>query len=89
MQKCKDCLNSLLKGSQASLPVCQVSESCCSARAPLGDAGFHHELAPTVATQQQSTSVIVIGAGMAGLSTAKHLQENGVTNVTVLEATDR
>ena len=33
--------------------------------------------------------MVIIGAGMAGLSAASHLIKNGITNVTVLEARDR
>ncbi len=33
--------------------------------------------------------VVVIGAGVAGLSAAEHLIENGVPDVLVLEAGDR
>ena len=34
-------------------------------------------------------SVVVVGAGIAGLSAAARLAEFGVTDVTVIEATDR
>ena len=34
-------------------------------------------------------SVLILGAGMAGLSAAAHLTQNGITNVTLLEARDR
>lgn len=34
-------------------------------------------------------SVVIIGAGMAGLSAAETLLKNGVTNIKILEATDR
>lgn len=33
--------------------------------------------------------IVVIGAGLAGLSATKTLLENGFTDVTILEATDR
>ena len=33
--------------------------------------------------------IVVIGAGLAGLAATKTLLENGFTNVTVLEASDR
>ena len=36
-----------------------------------------------------TSNVIVIGAGIAGLAAAYHLQQNGVQNVIVLEARDR
>ncbi|ESQ41319.1 hypothetical protein EUTSA_v10015601mg [Eutrema salsugineum] len=36
-----------------------------------------------------TTSVIVIGAGISGISAAKELAENGVEDVLILEATDR
>ena len=35
------------------------------------------------------TQIIVIGAGMSGLSACAQLQENGVKNILVLEANDR
>ncbi|KAK7111138.1 peroxisomal N(1)-acetyl-spermine/spermidine oxidase-like isoform X2 [Littorina saxatilis] len=38
---------------------------------------------------RSSTSVVVVGAGIAGLSTAYHLLEAGFTKVIVLEASDR
>lgn len=34
-------------------------------------------------------SVVIIGAGMAGISAAETLLKNGITNVRILEATDR
>lgn len=34
-------------------------------------------------------SVVIIGAGMAGLSAAQRLVQSGISNFTVLEATDR
>lgn len=37
----------------------------------------------------QSTRVIVIGAGISGISSAAKLIENGFKNVTVLEAEKR
>ncbi|VVB14382.1 unnamed protein product [Arabis nemorensis] len=36
-----------------------------------------------------TASVIIIGAGISGISAAKELAENGVENVLILEATDR
>lgn len=33
--------------------------------------------------------IVVIGAGLAGLAATKSLLENGFTNVTILEASDR
>ncbi|KAK7507158.1 hypothetical protein BaRGS_00001093 [Batillaria attramentaria] len=36
-----------------------------------------------------SVSVVVVGAGVAGLSTAHHLRQAGFTNITILEASDR
>ena len=33
--------------------------------------------------------IVIIGAGIAGLSAAEHLISNGLKNVTLLEATDR
>lgn len=38
---------------------------------------------------QCSASVAIIGAGMAGMSAAKHLHDNGIEDVTVLEALKR
>ena len=35
-----------------------------------------------------TVSVVVIGGGAVGLSTAWHLVEHGITDVTVLEAVD-
>ncbi|XP_010547285.1 PREDICTED: polyamine oxidase 1 [Tarenaya hassleriana] len=40
-------------------------------------------------TSSSSASVIVIGAGISGISAAKVLAENGVRDVLILEATDR
>lgn len=37
----------------------------------------------------QQPSVVIVGAGMAGLSAAETLLRNGVTNIRILEATDR
>lgn len=34
-------------------------------------------------------SVVIIGAGMAGLSAAQRLAQSGISNFTILEATDR
>lgn len=34
-------------------------------------------------------SVVIIGAGMAGLSAAHRLVQSGISNFTILEATDR
>lgn len=64
-------------------PLCDVEEVCCSAREEVPIKAHQ-----TVATQY-SANVVVIGAGMAGLSAANHLRENGIENVTVLEALDR
>ena len=36
-----------------------------------------------------NSRVVVLGAGVAGLSAAAHLVRNGFKNVTVLEAMDR
>ena len=36
-----------------------------------------------------SCDVLVLGAGMAGVSTARRLRERGVEDVMVVEATDR
>ena len=35
------------------------------------------------------TGVVVVGAGIAGLSAAEHLWSNGFKDVVVLEASDR
>lgn len=34
-------------------------------------------------------AVVVVGAGIAGLSAAQRLAQSGISNFTVLEATDR
>ncbi|XP_010134629.1 PREDICTED: spermine oxidase isoform X2 [Buceros rhinoceros silvestris] len=39
--------------------------------------------------RKQQPRIVIIGAGLAGLSAAKALLESGFTDVTVLEATDR
>ena len=40
-------------------------------------------------TAMSSPRVIIIGAGIAGLSAVEHLVACGITNVTVLEAANR
>ena len=42
-----------------------------------------------MATNLRDAGVVIVGAGMAGLSTAEHLYRNGFTNVTILEAKNR
>nr|KAG5714699.1 hypothetical protein BaRGS_000187 [Batillaria attramentaria] len=42
-----------------------------------------------VKMSDNSVSVVVVGAGVAGLSTAHHLRQAGFTNITILEASDR
>lgn len=74
----------MLKGKQEAScqkELCEAKEVSCTTRE---DPQFC--LAPT---PLYSANVVVIGAGMAGLSTANHLIENGVENITVLEALDR
>lgn len=39
--------------------------------------------------KKRQPRIVVIGAGLAGLSATKTLLENGFTDVTVLEASDR
>lgn len=39
--------------------------------------------------KSEHPSVVIIGAGMAGLSAAETLLKNGITNIKILEATDR
>lgn len=46
------------------------------------------QLEPNNASSLSSTSVVVIGAGLAGLAAARELKKAGV-NVTILEASDR
>lgn len=36
-----------------------------------------------------SPRVIIIGAGIAGLSAAEHLVSHGIQDITILEANDR
>lgn len=76
----------MLRNPQQRGEVCKVSESCCSARE---DASSHEAPVISASKPQYSANVVIIGAGMAGLSAANHLQDNGVTNITVLEALDR
>lgn len=33
--------------------------------------------------------VIIVGAGMAGISAAQHLVKNGITDIAILEADNR
>lgn len=40
-------------------------------------------------TTKQQHKVIIIGAGMAGLSAANHLIKNGLTDFRILEARNR
>ncbi|XP_026389301.1 polyamine oxidase-like isoform X2 [Papaver somniferum] len=42
-----------------------------------------------VATETASSTVIVVGAGMSGISAAKRLSDAGIKDILVLEATDR
>lgn len=39
--------------------------------------------------RKRQPRIVVIGAGLAGLSATKSLLENGFTDVTILEASDR
>ena len=42
-----------------------------------------------ISSSQNQFKVAIIGAGMAGLSAANHLIENGIKDIVVLEARDR
>ena len=37
----------------------------------------------------RDAKIVIVGAGIAGISAAHHLVKNGFTNVIVLEASDR
>lgn len=39
--------------------------------------------------QQKTADVVIVGAGIAGLTAADHLRRNGVMNVVILEASSR
>lgn len=46
-------------------------------------------LGAIVAQAQPSPTVIVVGAGMSGISAAKTLSDAGIKNILILEATNR
>ncbi len=39
--------------------------------------------------QQKTADVVIVGAGIAGLTAADHLRRNGVMDVVILEASNR
>lgn len=39
--------------------------------------------------QQKTVDVVIVGAGIAGLAAADQLRSNGVTDVVILEASNR
>lgn len=43
----------------------------------------------SMTTRGHDVRIIIVGAGIAGLSAAHHLMKNGFANVLVLEASDR
>ncbi|EDX05474.1 GD24185 [Drosophila simulans] len=44
---------------------------------------------PDLEAARQNTQIVVVGAGLAGLSAAQHLLSNGFRRTVILEATDR
>ncbi|XP_054278244.1 peroxisomal N(1)-acetyl-spermine/spermidine oxidase-like [Macrosteles quadrilineatus] len=85
LQRCKECLNTVLKGKQETIcekgQLTEENAVTCMTR---------EDVKPAVPlVPLYSANVVVVGAGMSGLTAANHLLENGVGNVTVLEALDR
>ncbi|KAI3850669.1 hypothetical protein MKW98_030729 [Papaver atlanticum] len=48
-----------------------------------------NDLLETVAARDPTLTVIIVGAGMSGISTAKTLSDAGIKNILILEGTDR
>lgn len=51
--------------------------------------GSHHDYNHSLDSARQKAQIVVIGAGLAGLSAAQHLLSNGFQRTLVLEATER
>ncbi|KAH8377184.1 hypothetical protein KR093_003891, partial [Drosophila rubida] len=51
--------------------------------------GRHHDYNHNLETAKQNAQIVVIGAGLAGLSAAQHLLAHGFNRTLVLEATER
>uniref|UniRef100_A0A6P4F1D7 Protein anon-37Cs-like n=1 Tax=Drosophila rhopaloa TaxID=1041015 RepID=A0A6P4F1D7_DRORH len=51
--------------------------------------GDQHHHRPDLEAARQSARIVVIGAGLAGLSAAQHLLSHGFRRTVILEATDR
>ncbi|XP_060666797.1 protein anon-37Cs isoform X2 [Drosophila nasuta] len=51
--------------------------------------GRHHDYNHNLETAKQNARIVVIGAGLAGLSAAQHLLQHGFNRTLVLEATER
>ncbi|KAH8400565.1 hypothetical protein KR222_006818, partial [Zaprionus bogoriensis] len=51
--------------------------------------GGHYDFSQNLESARQRAQIVVVGAGLAGLSAAQHLLSHGFRNTLVLEATDR